>query len=106
MPYDPLARMQQLLRDLFQFDCQDLDFGIYRVLNLKRRQIEEFIDDGLPQTVAEAFARYAETDREAARRDLAREYVPPHDPAGLVLRGHGLAQRDPIYVGNLQLRAC
>ena len=43
MPDDPLARMQGLLRALFQFDCQNLDFGIYRVLNFKRAPIEDFI---------------------------------------------------------------
>jgi len=28
-----LERLQQLLRAIFQFDCADLDFGIYRILN-------------------------------------------------------------------------
>ncbi len=51
----PLERFQGLLRELFQFDCQDLDFGIYRVLNYKRKQIEEFITTRLPQHVDEAF---------------------------------------------------
>ena len=27
---NPLAIFQKLLRELFQFDCADLDFGIYR----------------------------------------------------------------------------
>ncbi|MDW8310734.1 MAG: hypothetical protein RMK20_15285 [Verrucomicrobiales bacterium] len=66
----PLDRFQSLLRELFQFDCQDLDFGIYRVLNFKRREIEEFITTRLPQCVDAAFARYAEADRAAAEREL------------------------------------
>ncbi len=32
----PLARFQDPLRELFQFDCADLDFGIYLILNHKR----------------------------------------------------------------------
>lgn len=66
----PLERFQSLLRELFQFDCQDLDFGIYRVLNFKRREIEDFITTRLPQRVDAAFARYAEADQAAAEREL------------------------------------
>ncbi len=40
----PLERFQQLLRDLFEFDAADLDFGIYRILNHKRSRISDFID--------------------------------------------------------------
>jgi adenine-specific DNA-methyltransferase len=29
------GKFQQLLRELFQFDCADLDFGIYRIMNYK-----------------------------------------------------------------------
>ena len=32
-----LARFQTLLRELFQFDCADLDFGIYRIMNRQAR---------------------------------------------------------------------
>ena len=31
-----LQKFQELLRELFQFDCADLDFGIYRIMNHKR----------------------------------------------------------------------
>ena len=72
MREDPLARLQALLRELFQFESQDLDFGIYRVLNLKRRQIEDFLDRRLPQIVEEAFATHADADRELAEREFER----------------------------------
>lgn len=29
------VKFQNLLRELFQFDCADLDFGIYRIMNHK-----------------------------------------------------------------------
>jgi len=67
----PLERFQSLLRELFQFDCQDLDFGIYRVLNFKRREIEAFITERLPAIVDEAFTRYVEQDKMAIERELA-----------------------------------
>ncbi len=69
----PLERFQSLLRELFQFDCQDLDFGIYRVLNFKRREIEDFIAHRLPQRVEEAFARYAAADRATVARELEQK---------------------------------
>jgi adenine-specific DNA-methyltransferase len=40
-----LKKFQGLLRTLFQFDCADLDFGIYRILNYKRQQVEAFITE-------------------------------------------------------------
>ena len=47
----PQMKFQQLLRELFQFDCADLDFGIYRIMNFKRAIIERFISEDLPRLV-------------------------------------------------------
>ena len=47
-----IAKFQDLLRELFQFDCADLDFGIYRIMNHKRDAIEKFIAEQLPGAVA------------------------------------------------------
>ncbi|HGE71634.1 TPA: site-specific DNA-methyltransferase [Candidatus Poribacteria bacterium] len=44
-------RFQTLLRDLFEFDCADLDFGIYRIMNYKRDVIENFISNDLPNII-------------------------------------------------------
>jgi len=56
---DNLAKFQSLLRELFQFDCADLDFGIYRIMNHKRAVIERFITTDLPQAIAEELERGA-----------------------------------------------
>jgi len=45
-------KFQGLLRKLFQFDCADLDFGIYRIMNHKRQAVEEFIEKDLLDAVA------------------------------------------------------
>ena len=55
----PLEKFQNLLRELFQFDCADLDFGIYRIMNHKRDVIEGFIGEDLPQAIAEQLNRGA-----------------------------------------------
>ena len=52
-----ISKFQLLLRELFQFDCADLDFGIYRIMNYKRDAIEEFITETLPRTVADELDR-------------------------------------------------
>ena len=50
-------RFQALLRELFQFDSADLDFGIYRIMNHKREVIERYIADDLPQLIADDLAQ-------------------------------------------------
>ena len=43
-------RLKELLRTMFQLDRGDLDFGLYRIMNLKAGEIEEFLEkDLLPQ---------------------------------------------------------
>ena len=54
-PHPPeLAKFQALLRDLFQFDCADLDFGIYRIMNHKREVVDRYIDRELPGAIEKA----------------------------------------------------
>ena len=67
---NPLAIFQNLLRELFQFDCADLDFGIYRIMNRKREVIERFITDDLPKAVAEQLDSGALADQAQAAEEL------------------------------------
>ncbi len=62
----PIDKFQALLRELFQFDCADLDFGIYRIMNYKRAVIEKFITQDLPKAVAEELDRGALADHSQA----------------------------------------
>ena len=55
----PLEKFQSLLRELFQFDCADLDFGIYRVMNQKRAMIEAFIEKDLIESVSKELKKSA-----------------------------------------------
>jgi len=48
---DAGERFQALLRQLFQFDLADLDFGIYRIMNHKRQVIERWITEDLPKAI-------------------------------------------------------
>jgi adenine-specific DNA-methyltransferase len=80
---DSLARFQELMRELFQHDLSDLDFGIYRLLRLKRDEVEAFINEQLPRRVDEAFLDLDGADVAADERcverlanDLRRELGP------------------------------
>ena len=55
---ETIKRFQELLKDLFQFDTSDLDFGIYRILNFKRDRIKKFVEEELINKVESAFSRH------------------------------------------------
>ena len=63
-------KFQRLLRELFQFDCADLDFGIYRIMNHKRGVIKRFISTDLPRAIAEELDRGALADQSQAAAEL------------------------------------
>jgi adenine-specific DNA-methyltransferase len=52
-PKSPREKFQDLLKKLFQFDCAELDFGIYRIMNQRRSIIEKFIEKDLLDGVAQ-----------------------------------------------------
>jgi adenine-specific DNA-methyltransferase len=51
-----------LLKELFQFDRADLDFGIFRIMNQKRDEISAFLEKDLLPQVKEAFSEYKSAD--------------------------------------------
>ena len=42
-----LDRLKALLREMFHLDRGDLDFGLYRIMNLKAAEVARFLDHGL-----------------------------------------------------------
>ena len=48
-----LEQLKSFLNELFQFDSQDLDFGVYKILHYKRKEIKDFIDKLLVDKVKE-----------------------------------------------------
>lgn len=49
-------RLKAILREMFQLDRGDLDFGLYRIMNLKAKEIEGFLDNDLLPQVRKALA--------------------------------------------------
>jgi len=65
-----LDKFQMLLRELFQFDCSDLDFGIYRIMNYKRDVVEKFITQDLPEAITAELNRGELADQSQAAVEL------------------------------------
>ncbi|MDR0730951.1 MAG: hypothetical protein LBF63_04725, partial [Treponema sp.] len=65
-----LDRFVDLLEDIFELKKSDLDFGIYRILNIRRKEILEFLREDLPAKVEAVIAPDAE-DREKLKAEKA-----------------------------------
>ena len=64
-------RLKDLLRAMFQLDRGDLDFGLYRIMNLKAAEIEAFLENDLLPQVKTVMARIADDERAALYGALA-----------------------------------
>ena len=65
-----LNKLRTLLRELFQLDQADLDFGIYRIMNQKREDVERFLDKDLLPQVRDAFEKYRPADKATLQTEL------------------------------------
>ena len=63
-------KLKTLLKELFQLDQPDLDFGIYRVLHAKSVEVSKFLDKDLLPQVKDAFALYQSADKAKIEKDL------------------------------------
>ena len=71
-------KLKTLLKELFQLDQLDLDFGIYRVLHAKGAEVSQFLDkDLLPQARA-AFGKYKTADKAEIQKGLATAVEQAH----------------------------
>lgn len=59
---DNQKKLMNILREMFQFDQADLDFGIYRIMRMKRDEINRFIEEELPAQITEGLRELAELD--------------------------------------------
>ena len=61
-----------LLKELFQLDQPDLDFGIYRVLHAKSAEVSQFLDKDLLPQVQAAFGQYKTADKAELEKELSK----------------------------------
>jgi len=48
---DLKTKLIQLLTKIFQFENEDLDFGVYKILNYKKDEISQFIEKDLVEEI-------------------------------------------------------
>lgn len=83
------ARLAGLLKQLFQFDRADLDFGIYRVMNQRRAEITRFLDEDLLPQVRAVLSTLKDDERERLERELTKA----HEVEASIGVPHGSSQR-------------
>ena len=67
---DKLDRFVNLMKGIFELDKSDLDFGIYRIMNIRKAEIEKFLSEGLPAKIADILAPFAQNDTEEIKKKI------------------------------------
>jgi adenine-specific DNA-methyltransferase len=60
------------LREIFQIDRADLDFGVYRILNARAAEIDTYLTKRLKERVTEALAVGAAANTETLKEEIAK----------------------------------
>ena len=73
MPTTPtsLDQLKEFLNKIFQFDTQDLDFGVYKILHYKKKEIKDFIENLLVNKVKEQLHTFSTEESTQLREQLA-----------------------------------
>jgi len=73
--FDKLIR---LLKELFQLDQPDLDFGLYRIMHARADEISQFLDRDLLPQVKDAFGQYRTADKAGLEKELQQAIEQAH----------------------------
>ena len=65
-------RLKEILRTMFQLDRGDLDFGLYRIMNMKAAEIADFLDNDLLPQVQDALTGNAQERQADLEKELAK----------------------------------
>ena len=65
-----LDNFKKVLKELFQFDQAELDFGIYRIMNQKREEVTRFLNEDLISQVGKSFEKYKSADIAAIKNEM------------------------------------
>ena len=101
-------KIRTLLKELFQLDQPDLDFGLYRVMHAKSDEVSQFLDEDLLPQVRDAFAQYKTADKAELEKELQRVIAgietagmnPDDSPKVKDLRAR--LQKDAVDIGTLE----
>jgi adenine-specific DNA-methyltransferase len=63
------ARLIDKLRELFQLNRPELDFGLYRIMHAKDEEVTDYLENGLPETLKEVLGNVNEEKIEERKRE-------------------------------------
>ena len=63
-------RFIALLKTIFELDKSDLDFGIYRIINIRQREIIDYFENRLPKKITEILEPFASAGKDSIRQKL------------------------------------
>ena len=63
-------KLRDILKEVFQLDQADLDFGIYRIMNQKRDEINDFLENRLLKQIEEILSTSGSTDSAAIQKEI------------------------------------
>jgi adenine-specific DNA-methyltransferase len=64
-------KLLEKLKELFQLNQPELDFGIYRIMHAKSSEITQFLEHDLLPQVKDALSAYQSVDRDRIEQELA-----------------------------------
>ena len=67
---DNYTQLKNTLTEIFQLNQAELDFGIYRIMNQKRTEINDFLENRLLKKVREILQQSGGGEAEQLKKDL------------------------------------
>lgn len=65
-------KFAELLREMFQLNQPELDFGLYRIMHARKDDINRFIEKDLPNITQKAFSQFASQDKTQLEAELEK----------------------------------
>src|SRR3954451_15395184 len=65
-------KLKSILKELFQLDQPDLDFGLYRIMHAKAAEVTQFLDRDLLPQVKQEFGHYKTADKAELEAELVK----------------------------------
>ena len=66
-------KLIEILKEMFQFDQADLDFGIYRIMNLKRKEISDYLENSLPKQISDGIEKLVDVENTNKIEELKKQ---------------------------------
>ena len=73
---EKFEKLNTVLKELFQLDQPDLDFGFYRVMHAKSAEVTQFLEKDLLPGMHERHIVFQEEDKDTYVRAMLEEVSP------------------------------